>query len=322
MRTLALYCLIVFPIATWANQNAKFWLDKMSAAAESLNYEGTFVFVHGDEVETMRIIHGSDDGGVKERIISLNGEAREIIRDEDALTCIWPRSNVVVVEKSRTRYGIPTMVPEQIEGLGKHYDLVVTGQSRIAGHDCNVVAIRPKDSYRYGYRLCIAQDTGMLLKSEMLDPMNRLIEQVVFTNIQFPSNIPEYRFHPSISGKGYVWHTAPSRKQVPTLHPDLAWHIGALPPGFKLSENVKRPIAASAQPVQHMVVTDGLATVSVFIAKSDAVNQVFNGTMGRGALHAHALTRNSHQITVVGEVPESTVEMIGQSIVYEESRHD
>lgn len=322
MRTLALYCLFAFPIAIWANQDAKFWLDKMSAAVGSLNYEGTFVFVHGDEVETMRIIHGSFKGGAKERIISLNGEAREIIRDEDALTCIWPRSNVVVVEKSRMRYGIPTMVPEQIEGLDEQYDLVVTGQSRIAGHDCNVVVIRPKDNFRYGYRLCIAKNTGMLLKSEMLDPEKRLIEQLVFTDIDFPTSIPEYRFHPSISDKEYVWHTVPSKKHVSSLHPDLGWHINTLPPGFKISENVKRPIAASAQPVQHMIITDGLATVSVFIAKSDAVNQVFNGTMGRGALHAHALTLNSHQITVVGEVPESTVEMIGQSIVYNKNGHD
>ena len=322
MRTFALYCLLVFPLSGWANQEAKFWLDKMSTAVESLNYEGTFVFVHDDVVETMRIIHGSYQGGVKERLISLTGEAREVIRDEELLTCIWPRSNVVVVEKSRTRYGIPTMIPEHIEGLSEHYDLLVTGKSRIAGHDCKVVAIRPKDNYRYGYRLCIAENTGMLLKSEMFDPKNRLIEQVVFTDIHFPSSIPEYSFDPSISDKGYVWHKVPSRKHVSSLHPDLAWHIGELPPGFKLSENVKRPIAASAQPVQHMIVTDGLATVSVFIAKPDAVNQVFSGTMGRGALHAHALNLNSHQITVVGEVPESTVKMIGQSIVYKKTKHD
>jgi sigma-E factor negative regulatory protein RseB len=322
MRRFALYCLIFFPIAGWADQSAKFWLDKMSGAVESLNYEGTFVFVHGDEVETMRIIHGNYQGGAKERLISLNGEAREIIRNEELLTCIWHRSNVVVVEKSRTPYGIPTVIPEQIEGLSEHYDLLVTGQSRIAGYDCKIIAIRPRDDYRYGYRLCIAQNTGMLLKSEMFDPQSRLIEQVVFTDIHFPSSIPEHRFDPSISSKEYVWHTAPSRKHVSSLSPDLAWHIGALPPGFKLSENIKRPIASSAQPVQHMVVTDGLATVSVFIAKPDAVNRVFSGTMGRGALHAHALNLNSHQITVVGEVPESTVKMIGQSIVYKNTGHD
>ena len=322
MRRFALYCLIVIPITGWAGQDAKFWLDKMSGAVASLNYEGTFVFVYGNEVETMRIIHGNYQGEIKERLISLNGEAREIIRDEDLLTCIWPRSNVVVVEKSRARYGIPTVIPDHIEGLSEHYDLLVTGQSRIAGHDCKIVAVRPKDNYRYGYRLCIEKNTGMLLKSEMLDPKNRLIEQVVFTDIRFPSSIPEHSFEPGISDKEYIWHTVPSKKQVSSLSPDLAWHIGSLPPGFKLSENIKRPIAASTQPVQHMVVTDGLASVSVFIAKPDAVNRVFSGTMGRGALHTHALSLNSHQITVVGEVPESTVKMIGQSIVYKNNRHD
>jgi len=322
MRTLVIYVLVIMPLLVSADQDAKFWLNKMSAAVESLNYEGTFVFMHDEKVETMRITHGVDyQHGIKERLVSLNGEAREVIRDEGVLTCIWPDSHFVVVEKSRARHGIPTAIPEEVEGLSDRYDLLVTGSSRIAGFDCKIIEIRPKDEYRYGYRHCIAERTGMLLKSVMLDTKGKPIERVMFTDIRFLNRIPEGQFEPGVAVQTYNWHTVAAREHVPSLRPDLAWHIGRMPPGFTIRENVKRTIAASVLPVQHMVATDGLASVSIFIAKPDAVNEFFNGAIDRGALHARALNINDHQITVVGEVPENTVQMIGESIKYKQD-HD
>jgi sigma-E factor negative regulatory protein RseB len=322
MRELIVCVLIFFPLSVGAGQGAKFWLDKMSTAVESLNYEGTFVFMHDHKMETMHIIHGSDPLGVRERLISLNGEAREVIRDKDVLTCIWPESHVLVVEKNRVRQGFPSAIPEQIDTLVDYYDLLVVGTSRIAGFDCRVIEIRPKDHYRYGYRLCIAEDSGMLLKSALLDTKGKPIEQVMFTGIEFLDDIPEIRFKPSAIFADNIKHTVSAGDYPTVLQPDLGWRIDRMPAGFRVNENVKRPIAASTLPVQHMIVTDGLASVSIFIAKPDAVNGFFSGAIGRGALHAHAFNINQHQVTVVGEVPRNTVKMIGESIVYRGREHD
>jgi len=68
------------------------WVQKMSDAMRNLNYQGDFVYLHENRLEGMRISHYRDEHGEKERLISLNGEAREVIRDNQNLTCIWPSS--------------------------------------------------------------------------------------------------------------------------------------------------------------------------------------------------------------------------------------
>ncbi|MCP4407371.1 MAG: transcriptional regulator [Gammaproteobacteria bacterium] len=322
MRALIVYVLIFIPLSAGAEQEAKFWLNKMSIAVESLNYEGTFVFMHDHEMETMHIIHGSDSLGVKERLVSLNGEPREVIRDNGVLTCIWPKSRVLVVERNRVRPGFPAAIPEHIDTLVDHYELLVVGTSRIAGFDCKVIEIRPKDHFRYGYRLCVAESSGMLLKSAMLDIEGKPIEQVMFTGIEFFDDIPEISFKPSAILADSIKQAVSVRDHPTVLQADLGWRIDRMPTGFRVSENVKRPIPASTSPVQHMIVSDGLASVSIFIAKPDAVNGFFSGAIGRGAFHAYAFNVNQHQVTVVGEVPRDTVKMIGESIVYKGGEHD
>ncbi len=320
MRVVSLCYILMLPLFAGANQDAKVWLDKMAEAVESLNYEGTFVFMHNDRLETMHITHGRDNHGVKERLVSLTGEAREVIRDKNVLTCIWPQSKVVVVERSRSQHGIPANLPANFDKLSERYELLVVGDDRIAGFDCKQIEIKPKDSYRYGYRFCIAKQSGMLLRSVMLDTKGEPIEQVMFTGFRLLNTLPKNQFEPHYADKSYTWHKVAPKNHPSGLLPDLSWHIGGMPPGYKVSENVKRPIAASPQPVQHIILTDGLASVSVFIAKHDSVTEFVKGSIGSGAMHTYTRQINDHQITVVGEVPENTVRMIGESIVYSSNR--
>lgn len=312
----------MLPLAGRAEQDAKFWLDRMTNAVESLNYEGTFIFVHDEHLEAMHIVHGRGPHGVKERLMSLTGEAREIIRDKDVLTCIWPQSKVVVVEKSRSQHGIPATLPENLNHLSGYYKLLIAGDSRIAGIDCKRIEIKPKDQYRYGHRLCIANQSGMLLRSVMLDTDGKAIEQVMFTEFRRLNDLSDAQFSPRYADKDYTWHTAEAKESSSNLHPDLAWKIGVLPPGYKLSENIKRLIAASPRPVQHIILTDGLASVSVFIAKPDSITASTKGTISSGAMHAYTRYINGYQITVVGEVPSMTVQMIGDSVRYTSNRDE
>ena len=56
------------------------WLERMSAAMSQMSYQGTFVYVQGDNVETMRITHVSDQDGVRERLVSVTGAPREVLQ--------------------------------------------------------------------------------------------------------------------------------------------------------------------------------------------------------------------------------------------------
>jgi sigma-E factor negative regulatory protein RseB len=315
MWYVALFTILALPQAAWSDQAAKAWLDKMSEAVESLSYEGTFIFMHGDQVDTLRIVHERTEQGIREHLISLTGEAREFIRDQGQLTCVWPHQNSVVVESTRAQHGIPASIPTDIREVSDHYGFEVAGSDRIAGLACRDIAILPKDDLRYGHRLCVAEESGMLLRSVMLNSAGIPIEEVMFTSINLRESIPDRRFEPQLIEEGYVWQRVGTQQQFTDFEPDPAWRIERMPPGFELTGNTKRVIAANPDPVQHMILSDGLASVSVFIAKPQDRTALFEGTTHSGALNAFGRSVDGYQITVVGEVPEETVKMIALSLI-------
>ena len=185
----------------------------MSVAMQTLNYQGTFVYLHGSEIETMRIIHSRDESGELERLLSLNGEAREVIRDNNSVTCIWPGTRAVTVSKARPRKPFPASIPKA-EELDAHYRIVTQGEARIAGMPARVVAIQPRDEFRYGYRIWLDRETDLLLRSDLLDNTQRPVEQVMFTELQVVDHIPAERFKPVLSGTGYTWTTGDGEAEM------------------------------------------------------------------------------------------------------------
>lgn len=288
---------------------------KMNQTLERGNYEGTFVFMQNNMVETMSIVHGYSDSGIREKLVSLTGDAREVIRDQNVLTCIWPRDKLVVVESASDKHGLPSSLPSDLTELTHHYKLTKVGRARIAGHDCTIVKIEPLDEFRYGHKLCIEPEQGMLLETKTFDTNGKAIENMMFTSFRMRESAPEELFKPSVHLHDYTWKTA-NEGLKGELQPDSAWKIEELPPGFSLTSVSRRLMSASKNPVQHMVLTDGLASVSVFISKVDDPSHMYEGAHKKGVINAYAKDLNQHQITVVGEVPKSTVRMIGSSIFY------
>lgn len=290
-------------------------LSKMNQTLERGNYEGVFVFMQNGNVETMSIVHGYSDTGVREKLVSLTGDAREVIRDQDVLTCIWPREKLVVVESASKAHGLPSSLPTNVNELAFHYKLTEVGQARIAGHDCTIVRFEPLDEHRYGHELCVEAKQGMVLESKTFDAHGKTIENMMFTSFRMRENVPEKLFQPSVHLNDYTWKTANVELEG-EMQPDQAWKIEELPPGFSLQSVTSRLMSASKNPVQHMVLTDGLASVSVFISKVDDPEHMYKGAHKKGVINAYAKDLNQHQITVVGEVPQGTVKMIGSSITY------
>ena len=290
-------------------------LNNMNNTLETGNYRGTFIFVHNGSVETMRIIHGYSSSGIKEKLVSLTGDAREVIRDQDILTCIWPRDKLVVIETARAGHGLPSSLPESLDELAFHYKMMTVGSDRIAGFSCKIVRFEPLDEFRYGHELCVNTKLGMLLKSKTFEADGKVIENMMFTSFRMLKSVPDELFEPSMQLNDYTWKTARVELNG-ELQPDRAWQIQNLPPGFSLSSVTRRLMSASKNPVQHMVITDGLASVSVFISKLDDSQHVYKGAHNKGVINAYARDLNQHQITVVGEVPEGTVKSIGESIYY------
>lgn len=294
-------------------ETAEHWLDRMSMAARTLSYEGTFVYLQNGQLEAMRIFHQAGEAGEQERLISLNGSAREVLRDNERVTCILPDNQSVMVDRSRPRRPFPTALPRDLGELASNYDLQVLGEDRMAGKDTRIIAIKPRDNLRYGYRLWLDKHTDMLLKSDLTDAEGRPVEQVMFTQFTVHDKLPREQLLPSLGGGNYTWHEEKPGTAEPEKAIETRWKIASLPSGFMLVHQNRHSMPMNPRKVEHLVYSDGLATVSMYVEPSAQAGDSLKGVSNMGAVNAYGGQVDGYQVTVVGEVPRVTVELIGQS---------
>lgn len=294
--------------------SARQWLDNMSESLQSLDYDGTFVYYHDGKLEAMRIVHQAGAGGEKERLMSLTGSAREVLRDDKAVTCIMPDNKSVMVGQSRPRQPFPD-VPEDLDSLSPYYQLRDVGEDRVAGLMTRVIDITPRDKYRYGYRFWIDTTNFMLLKFELSAVDGTAIEQVMFTGLRVGDRIPAADLEPSLTGEGYNWFRQGTTAGNPAATPGQPdWTIKQLPAGFNLTDYQRKRLHQGGAQAEHMVFSDGLATVSVYVEKMMADSTAFTGLSSMGAMNAYGTVLDDHQITVVGEVPAATVQNMARLV--------
>lgn len=288
-------------------------LVRMQKAAGSLNYDGIFVYQHGDQLETLRIIHKMTDGVMRERLVSLNGAPREILRTGNEVRCYLPDENAVMIEHRRAdSRNFPALLPDSLTVLKKNYHIQIAGSGRVAGRAALAAQIKPRDAYRYGYVLWADKSTGLLLKASLIDESGNVIEQYMFTQISIDRAIPDSDLAPQHPAKGIISHRADDQQPPASTR---RWEALKLPPGYTLNAHMRRKLPARRQPVEHLVYSDGLAVVSVFVEPvDDATQGALSGLTHMGAVHAYGKVVDGHQITVLGETPAMTVDMIGASV--------
>ncbi|SIT65902.1 sigma E regulatory protein, MucB/RseB [Ectothiorhodosinus mongolicus] len=307
-----------------ADGEADSLIKRMMNAVQGINYEGIFVYIQDHGVETMQIMHGVDDGVVRERLVTLSGDPRELVREGDVLLCMRRDSSGPCMEPRKTLQGLPGVVPmREYEAPVRRYYRVRLGETwRVANWHCRVVHIQPRDELRYGHRLCVHEESGMLLKSQLLTPAGQVLEQFMFTQLSFAEHIPAERFAPTLmSDRGEVMHWQEPAADDRVESMPTQWRIRELPRGFELTQATRRQMPGETHPVEHLLLSDGMASVSVFVVQVDQPRDLLVGMTRAGAMHALARPHEDHQITILGEVPAATMQMIAENI-YRESADD
>jgi sigma-E factor negative regulatory protein RseB len=280
----------------------------MSTADTHNNYEGTFVLRKADKMMTMHVVHGVDDRGVWESMESLNGEARKIVRHNNEVMSIYPGRKLVTVSQMGDKPGLHPILPENLDKLGRHYAIEQLGNDRIAGRNTSVLNLQPKDAFRYGYKYWLDKDTGVLLKCDLLDEKDEIVEQMMYTSFINHAEVPASAFQlPEL--KDYTRKEVNKDKGEPA---SIGWRVTNLPEGFMLTQSTSRPSGESES--LHLMYSDGLASVSVFIEPGDNSPHYLEGASTMGALNAYGKRINGVQVTVMGEVPEATVALIAHSM--------
>jgi sigma-E factor negative regulatory protein RseB len=291
----------------------KEWLERMNKALTTRNYVGVFTHVRGTRAETLRIIHRVRGRDVSERLQSLDASGREFIREGEELTCYFPDRREVLVERRSPDGPLLGALPSLAEGGDSGvYEIRGGERERLMGRTTRVVALHPRDEYRYGYRLWIDQETYMPLKTQLCDASGQVIEQILFSSIDLPERIPDSMFKPQIDASNYRWLRA-NRRVASAAGPAL-WEAMRLPPGFRMANRSNQDMPGSSGPVAHLVFTDGVASVSVFVEPRKPDARPAEGAARVGSSSAFSTVVDGHQVTAVGEVPPNTVQFIATQV--------
>ena len=302
------------------------WIQAVRQAAQRINYQGTVVYQSSGEMRSSRITHLFDGTHSHERIQTLDGKPREYIRRRsdasDQVQCFIPETRRIVVEHRNVDESFPGLSNALPEEILERYTLKLGDIERVAGIECQMLTLEPKDSARYGYRLWVDRVSGLLLRAQTLNERREVIEQIAFTDVRIGEKIDRAKLRPSWSTEGWSIERSDYRKA------DLSqqgWLVPA-PAGFRKTREVARRIGGSE--AMQAVFSDGLATVSVFIEPHSLLSA--SGTASRmpsgDALQIHGPTSafsrrvGDSLVTVVGEVPPSTVRSVAGSVEFRGAR--
>ncbi len=286
------------------------WLRAVRAAAQRANYTGTIVYQRGDEVRSSHIVHFFDGATPRERVLTLDGRPREFIRQGDEVQCLYPKSHRLVIERPGPRATFPALGQIDVSRVLEHY-LLTTGEvERVAGIECRVLHLAPRDALRYGYKLWVEPNSGLLLKIQVLGGDDAVIEQIAFSDVRIGESINAAELKPSWSTAGWEVVRHPSHQIELSRQ---GWSITA-PEGFRMLTEVERNLGNdSTQAAWQAVYSDGLATVSVFI-EPGAASADPEPPQHHGPSSAVMRRVGDARVTVVGEVPPMTARSIADSV--------
>jgi sigma-E factor negative regulatory protein RseB len=282
------------------------WLRRMGKSLRDADFQGSFIYQHDGRTDALRIFH---QGGAheRERLISLTGERSEVIRDDREVVCILPGTPPTRFA-NRTGLRLLPLVPS-LDDLGAQYGIVLGGVDRVAGYDARVVDVVPRDPFRYGYRLWLQRDNQLVLRSAVLDIARRPIAEFMFVALDIGARPSETDLAPAVDVGGAlaVGDTESPGGTLPR------WLVRGAPAGFHLVRT-QRPAGASND-IEHLVYTDGIASVSVYIEPLAAnAKKADAATTQRGVLSIHTEDANGLRITALGDVPPATVQAMAQGV--------
>lgn len=286
------------------------WLARMTTALNNASYVGEFISESAGRTERLAITHRVRHGVVSERLVSLSGNGRELVRENDEVVVYLPDQRLAIIERRSGRSDLMGALP-QFEGrMASWYKIDYVGREATIFGPTAVIAVRPLDGYRFGYRLWIDVDSHMPVRSDLMDGANRVIERLRFTRLEFNDEIPDSAFEPALDRSKLRWV-----RQSPQTEEDApAWRAMQVPPGFRLSVSGMQAVAGAGAPVNHLVYTDGLASVSVFIHAPSPGHAPMKGSGRSGVASAFSTVVDGHQVTVVGEVPPRTLKFIATGL--------
>lgn len=280
--------------------------QEMRQAVHHTDYEGRFVFQVGERLDAMYVVHRMQNGRELERLVALNGDAKQVIRGARAVACLDPHRRKISVVGSGSL--LSDIAPADAKQLTKSYTFLLGGKVRVAGRTAHQLSIQPKDDLRFGYRIALDEQTRLPLRSIMLDNKGKILSQTLFVDLKSGRHVtPIERDLSALQLTETPEAGAPAGDSQGDTATANRWHVGDLPRGFQLAK-----VLSPGDSVLHYLFTDGLTSVSLYI--EPAANQPFEGFSRISTIDVFGMQRHGAQLTVVGEVPRKTLQLIADAM--------
>ena len=292
-------------------EDAAAWLTRAATAARQLNYIGTIVYQHGGYVETSRLVHQFDAGEEYDKLVNLEGPAREVIRSHGEVRCYYPDMKVVRVERSTLRNAFPSLSPQQQRALADFYNFRKAESMRVAGFDTQAWVFEPKDGMRYAHKFWTDSATGLIVKAKVVDENNGVLEQFVFSDLAIGAKVDPAMVKPTFPPAPAGWRIREKGK-AESEAVETGWTVTRIPPGFVKIVDGYRGFQ-SARKVAHLVYSDGLASISVFVESGRAAPPP-NGFSAQNGLNVYSRQVDDNVVTVLGQVPALTLRQVANSV--------
>ncbi len=301
------------PDAAGESKNINDWLMRMHEASRNRSYVGTFVVSSGGVMSSAKIWHVCDGTQQMERVETLTGAPRSIFRHNDQVVTFMPEHKVVRTEKRESLGLFPDLLKSTNSRIGEFYKARQEGRERVAGVETDIIALIPKDSLRFGYRVWAEQKKGLVVKLQTLGADGAVLEQAAFSELQIDAPVKIDKLA-QMMGKVDGYRVEKSGL-VKTTASAEGWVLKKPVAGFSPMSCHKRPQAtpAKSEPMQ-WVFSDGLASVSIFVEPFDSQRHTVGEKLSMGATQSLARRVDAYWLTVMGEVPMATLGLFADGL--------
>lgn len=287
------------------------WLEKMNVAYHQSNFSLSVVHLQRNHIQSFAFEHGvvGDDNVVY--INSLTGPVSHSYRINNQVTYIDSEIKPYRVEANTIIMPSLAFFVDKQAAVVANYNLTLGGQGRVAGRTVQLLRLTAKDQHRFNYRLWLDTETALLLRYDSYDLNNNLVEQVQAITFEL-RDAPDQKLVKLANSdlKNII--------QAPQVSASTRWRFNWLPSNFVVAASDSHRLFTTAQPVDYILLTDGVSEISVYVARAEEV--IFPERLITAGGIAVARHRESGiDFTVIGKIPLETAVKISNSMILKQT---
>ncbi|MDD0823597.1 MucB/RseB C-terminal domain-containing protein [Mannheimia sp. AT1] len=310
-------CIFIFvqPTLTWAEtgtRTALSYLTNMVEAHKKSSYELLYILQQNGRVESFRLRHTFMENKAYSQLLNLDHSREEIILNDNTVSYLGLNFRPFSLNSSHILDNLPNVLYTDYSTL-TGYVFLDSGKDRISDRNARVIRLVPNDKFRYAYTLWIDDKTNLLLKSQLVDKQNVVLEEFRVLHLYQSSELE--MIASTINSLILPPITAVEKENIKSSY---KWDVNWLPLGFHLIEDQTmsgKQYALENENIDSRLYSDGLSTFNIYMMPSQGIT--FNEyAWQQGKLTILNQTINDKDIVVIGEIPLESAQRILRNIQF------